>query len=395
MTDAPGGDRLESIQKLLELARESSKASRRVLYDNITDLFLAEEGRLSERERVLTGDILAKLVRAMELEVRKELAQRLAPLAGVPHDLVVLLANDEIQVAEPLLRHSNLLQDPDLIEIVRQRGQEHLLAVALRAPLSAEVGDAIVDHGDELAIEALIKNSDAALSRRALEYVVAEAERVDRFQEPLVRRHDLPPDLGCRLFWWVSGALRQAILGRYETDPDALDDAIDGATRTVLDRRSSPASGREATLLAQGVADARVLNERFLVQALRGGRVSAFVAGLAQLCRVEVAVARRIVFDRAGESLAIAVRAVGIDRSSFATIFLLTRQGSPTGARPTGVQGAHAPTDPSVIRAMMAFFDKLDPDQARKVLRYWRADRAYIAAIEAIEPPSSAANAPS
>ena len=114
-----------------------------------------------------------------------------------------------------ILRSSRLLSDPDLIEIVKHRSQEHLLVIALRAPLSAEVAEAIVDHGDDRVLEQLLKNPDAILSRRALEYLVGESQRVDSFQEPLLSRHDLPGDLAHRMFWWVSAALRKEIGARW------------------------------------------------------------------------------------------------------------------------------------------------------------------------------------
>ncbi|MBI3707158.1 MAG: DUF2336 domain-containing protein [Proteobacteria bacterium] len=377
MTDVHEEERT-ALRSLLELAQSTTTANRRVIFENVADLFLSAQGRLTDQQRALMGDILSKLVIEMEMKLRKDLAQRLANLDTAPRELIVTLANDQIEVARPVLLRSPILRDPDLIEIVKHRSQEHMLSVALRAPLSAEVAEAIVDRGDEQVIEQLLKNPDASLSRRALEYLVAESQRVDRFQQPILNRHDLPPELAHRMFWWVSAALRRGILERYSIDSALLDDAIQETTRDALSEPGARTAGTQAARLVEGVADAAQLDERFLVQTLRGGKITAFVAALGRLCRVEPLVARRIVFDPGGQSLAIACRAINVERANFATILLLARQGSANGVTP-----------PSFVNEMMKFYDSITPQRARVVLGYWRADSEYVKAISEIGDPAA------
>ena len=50
------------IVELLGLAKSRSEAARAQLVENITDLFLSDEGRLSEHERALMSEILSKLI---------------------------------------------------------------------------------------------------------------------------------------------------------------------------------------------------------------------------------------------------------------------------------------------------------------------------------------------
>jgi uncharacterized protein (DUF2336 family) len=224
----------EKLSDLMAIAVQRDRHSQRVIFDNITELFIGDDGRLTERERSLMETILDKLIHNVEMRVRQDLAKRLTHLETAPRALLLMLANDEVEVARPVLVNSPLLRDPDLIEIVKHRSQEHLLAVALRRPLSATVTEAIVDRGDEQVLEQLLRNSDASLSRRAFEYLVAESRQVDQFQEPLLERADLPPDLAYRMFWWVSGALRQTILKRFDVDPGMLDDMLVESTRSAL-----------------------------------------------------------------------------------------------------------------------------------------------------------------
>ncbi len=118
-------------------------------------------------------------------------------------ELISLLANDRIEIARPVLLRSPVLRDEDLVTIVKLRGREHILAIAMRPRLSEFVSDACIETGDDEVIEGLLRNNGSEISKKAFSYLVAESERVDRFREPLVCRADLPQDLAMRMFWWV------------------------------------------------------------------------------------------------------------------------------------------------------------------------------------------------
>ncbi len=374
MIDSPPPDEHAALRQLLGLAQDKSRSSQRALVENITDLYITAEGRLSERERALISDILQKLVRELEFEVRKRLAERFAVIPGAPVDLMVMLANDQIDVARPILQGSPVLRDPDLIEIVRHRTREHLLAIAMRMPLGPDVTDAIVERGDEIAIEALLRNQDAAISARSLEYLVAESERIDRFQEPLVRRADLPPRLAARMYWWVSAALRQAILAAFPVNPALVDDIVEETTRAAIADSRLQSLDDAARRLVDELIGTQILDERFLLQALRSGRPAVFVAGIAKMARLDPRVVRRLVFEPGGQSLAIVCKALGLERSAVANILLLAQRGMVEAAAPTHVA------------TLMEFFDSLDRTRSRAVLQYWRADAEYIAARQALDP---------
>ncbi|MDP6603590.1 MAG: DUF2336 domain-containing protein [Rhodospirillales bacterium] len=77
------------------------------------------------------------------MPVRRIVSQQLANVPDVPEALVRLLANDDIEVAYPILVYSELLRDADLIEVIRHRTQEHQLAVAIRNEVSETVSNAL------------------------------------------------------------------------------------------------------------------------------------------------------------------------------------------------------------------------------------------------------------
>ena len=94
-------------EQLLALARLRSDEGRAELFAVIGDLFHDRSDVLSAQERALMLDILEKLMRDVAREVRRKLALRLADAPGLPHELAVMLANDEIDVATPILLRSS------------------------------------------------------------------------------------------------------------------------------------------------------------------------------------------------------------------------------------------------------------------------------------------------
>ena len=151
-------DQDEELARLIALSKDSSKRGRRQLFSNISDLFLHDKERLSEQEQALIIGIMTKLLSEIETTIRQNLAEELAGLEDVPHGLITLLANDEIEVARPILFKSHLLAEPDLVEIIQNRSKEHLLAIAERDDLNAVVSDLLISHGDEDVISHLIEN---------------------------------------------------------------------------------------------------------------------------------------------------------------------------------------------------------------------------------------------
>lgn len=367
----------EQIARLYDLARQRSDESRRVLVENIADLFLTPQGRLNEHQRVLMTDILHKLISDLEAVIRKELAERLVQFDNVPPELMRLLANDQIEIARPILEQCDLLRDEDLIEIVRSRSDEHRLVIAMRAKLSEAVSDAVVDEGSPNVIEVLLKNQNAEISERAMAYLVAESRRVDRFQEPLLSRHDLPPKLAHQMFWWVSAALRRKILADFsELNLADVDTALQEATKSAIEAHDPKSNSETAALaLVERLAAAGKLSVGFLLQALRQQKIPVFVAGLAHLADISVKVAWRIFHDEAGESFAVLCRAIDLNRQDFTSLYLyLSDARAGRRVRPT-----------SVVKNILDLYDAISVTNAKAALVYWQRDAAYQEALDDVE----------
>ena len=360
------GQHTDEAKRLLELARKAPAEGRGELFTGVVAFLEREDGNLGPRERAIASDILRYLVHDVEMAIRRQLAERLAGQNVAPRELVVLLANDRIEVAYPILTLSPVLKEPDLLEIVRVRTAQHRLAVALRRDISARLSEALIATGNEDVIATLLDNPHANIPPSALSRLVSESERVDRYRRPLLHRSDLPPDLARRMYAWVSDALRSYIVERYSLDREGLDAAL----RASRDAALSEAMARlqPSQRLIDKLHGAGDLGPPFLIKALMRGEVGVFDVAFAKLMGTDVALARRILYEPTGEGLAVACKAVGIDRSVFNTLFRLTRK-----AR--GEPEALARDQATRIHAL---FETLNRTGAAQTIGRWAADPEAI-----------------
>lgn len=370
---APG---VVDVDHLLQLARSKSTAARNELAAAINDLFLGKHEVLSEAEREIMTDILRHLIHDVEMTVRSDLAERLARNPNAPRDLIKALANDQIEVAHPILTRSQVLHNPDLIEIIHHRTLGHQLAIAMREHVPEEVADALVGTGKGDVIAALLENPSAKISRTTMEYLVEESKRIDRFHNPLLARPDLGPDLAKKMYWWVSAALRQHIVQNFDVDPTDIDNTIESTVTDALRRAEvyDPTKTKPFEL-ADRLAEIRAITPRLLIEALRQGEINLFEALFVRLTGIRLTLARRILFEPGGEGLALTSKAVGIEREAFASIFVLSRR-----ARP-----GQTPLDSTELNKVLEFYDRLDTAAADAVLQRWRRDPNYLDSIRRVE----------
>ena len=310
--------------------------------------------------------------------IRLKLSHRLADLPGTPRELAILLANDEIDIASPILMRSRALHDADLIEIIHHRSRQHILAVAMRRDLSMSISEVLVDTGHNDVIMALLNNQEAKISEKTMAYLVDQSKHIDAFQEPLVHRRDLPRDLAVKMCYWVSAAIRQFVIEKFQVDANDLDDTIEPILQeqlsATLEEAPSPDAMTPAEEAARAVKDSGKLTARLMIQTLRRGEVPMFEAMFAQAAELRLPLVHRLLYEVGGNGIAVIARALRLSREEFATIYLLTRR-----ARP-GLGGGAVDLGRS-----LGFFDKVAVEPAMKVLERWRRDPQYLFAIKTIE----------
>ncbi len=313
---------LEHLESLARLSKQTSSEGRQELLREVTDMFIGSPpGGLSDSEMAYFGDIMEKLAFDMEMEVRKRLADTLSDADAAPHELLTRLASDEVEVARPLLMKSGLLQDSDLLEIIKQCSQEHLLAVSMRSQVSEHVSDALVEKGNDTVLGSLAGNAGAELSQSTMETMVERSEGGNSdLQEALVTRKDLPKELMQKMYKHVSSALREHIISQGVEIADA---EVDDLLAEAEDWLSSE-DGKEDLTPAEKYIDRKEhlhqLKPELLVKLLREGKVLEFTAGIARMTKIDLATARQAILDESGEKLAVICKSLEIDSDMFAQL---------------------------------------------------------------------------
>jgi uncharacterized protein (DUF2336 family) len=364
----------EELDLLLQMARDKTSSGRQALMSAVSDLFFNENNVLSDRERALMSDILRQIIHDVEMSVRRELADRLITSGHAPHDLVLALANDDIEVAHPILIASDILHDTDLVEIIQHRTMQHQLAISMRKNLSESVTDALVETGNQDFIEAMLKNTDAQVSQTTMEYLVEQAKRVDTYQNPLLRRPDLDPDLAKRMYWWVSAALRQHIIDHFEIDPTELDATIETTVKNVMTNDSVTIADKHMELAEKLQSEGKITAD-LMVKVLRQGEVPLFEAMFSKRSGLRPRLLRRLMFEQGGEALAVACKGIDIPKSDFATIFMLTRK----------ARSGSGVMNPRELTRVLALYDRVRPEAASAMVGRWQRDSDFLNAVRVLK----------
>jgi uncharacterized protein (DUF2336 family) len=319
-------------------------------------------------------------VHDFETSVRKIISERLAEWPGLPTDLITFLANNDIDVAYPILTQSGLLADEGLIEIIQHRTAEHQMAISIRKNISEEVSTAIVEEGHEAVVKKLLENENAKISKDTMSYLVEESKRVNTFREPILHRDELEPEMAQRMFMWVSAALRRHIMENFPLDENIVDDMLEkSAIETFANMSTSRSPKKISDRLAEDLIEEGEVNTDLLIEVLNDGEVPLFLALLKRTSGLREQLIKKIVFEPGGEGLAIACKALGISKAEFASIFTSTR-----GTNPNIVNDFSRE-----IRAALKFYSSMSESAARQVLRKWQRDASYLSALRQIELKSA------
>jgi uncharacterized protein (DUF2336 family) len=253
--------------------------------------------RLTESEFSLAQEIVRLMAKDVEVSVRQSLAQSLRHAAKLPHDVAVQLARDVETVALPILEHSGVLTDADLVEIINTGPSSKHEAIASRASVSAEVSDALITRGSEKAVTVLMNNITAHISEQSLDKAISRFEASDIVKEAMVRRATLPVTVAERLTAIVSDRLKDYLMAHHDLSPSVTADLIlQGREQSVVGFASGLAERDVEKLVAQMFNNNR-LTPSIVLRALCMGEVMFFESALAIMANVPLLNARILIHD--------------------------------------------------------------------------------------------------
>jgi uncharacterized protein (DUF2336 family) len=120
-----------NLEGLDSLARRDGVDIRPTLLRVLTDLFVQKPTHTSEEERHYT-ELALRLIDSVDLQTRATVAKKLGPYAGTPPSVARRLARDVIDVADPILRHTQVLTIAELDAVARDFGINHAVVITAR-----------------------------------------------------------------------------------------------------------------------------------------------------------------------------------------------------------------------------------------------------------------------
>ncbi len=358
-------------ETLIELAHDKSKQGRAALVTAITQLYDGQGQDLTTQNREIITDIIIQLIKEVEASVRRSLAEQFAERSDVHEDLVIALANDDIEVAHPILLKSEVLRDAELIEIVQYQTMEHQVAIAMRRFVSEQVSDALVETRNEKVVTTLLENAGARISETTMEQLVETSRHKQSYQQPLVQRHDLPVRLAKTLYWAVAAVLREHILKNFDFDPDRLDDSIEIAVADATAKDEEEIRRRQAQIEPHGTTNDP---NHALVRILHRGDIGRFLDEFAKLTRLRINTVRQILFEEGGECLAGTCKAAGLDRHTVITIFIHFRHG----------RLGNSQVEAGEVSRAVRSYDQIEMDAANALVLHMKRDPESLNALRQI-----------
>lgn len=356
------------IRELEEALAHGSLNRRAATLRRITDLFVFGAAHFGEDHIVLFDSIFERLIADIESSARAALAERLAALPNAPPGVVRKLAFDDVvDVAAPILKNSEALDNASLVENASTKSQQHLLAISQRKSLSETVTDVLVERGNREVALSTVRNKGARFSEAGYVRLVKRSEGDDEMAESVGMREEIPRHHFLKLLTKASASVRQRLEAAHPQYAAEIHQVVAEAAATVQNRAAAASRNYAAvrTMIESLHAVGR-LKEDDIERFARAGKFEETAVALAILCNLPLATVERALVQADAGAILIVAKAVGLSWPTVKAILLLR----------AGDRGL----SPKALEQLLASYTRLKETTARHVVEFQRRrDQAEVA----------------
>ncbi|GLQ53501.1 DUF2336 domain-containing protein [Devosia nitrariae] len=320
MSELNEGQRAFSTFRALN--EDVHSGEREQLFRNMAQLFAYVSDRCDDEQVAQYDEVLCQLAELVEVEARAHVAKLLAPLARAPGTVVVKLANDDIEVAKPLLEFSNVLSDDDLIEIIANHGEEHRTAIASRRHVSERVGEAIAEHGGTGSVIQLVRNPNAELGQAALDRLVERASKDPQIADDLRGRAEIDWKSLRGEIDSVAGRVLESLGQAHSPIDPVAADKVNAVVYTRLRNRAgfNANEWKVAYNQVKALSDRKQLNDRALARFARFGYGHHAAAALSVMLKIAPEVLVKWLAMQDYAAISVALKTLGINADLFSGV---------------------------------------------------------------------------
>ena len=298
------------LQELDDAVSRGSAESRLRALWHTTDLLIA--GTYTEDQIWTFGEVIGRLASEIEVAARAQLAKRLARIDNAPVNIINKLAfDDSIDVAGPILRHSERLDVRTLVANVRTKSQSHLLAISKRNSIAIPVTDELVARGNQEVLSSVVKNNGARFSEFGFLHMIKRSESDSILAEQLGLRKDIPRHLFQQLIAKASDNVKKKLAQERPDMASQIQSSVTDVTG-ALHSKFGPASKNYFTAKRIVTKQHQYgdLTENGILEYARSHKVEEATVGLSLLCSLPVDVVERALIDNNREMTLILAKAL-------------------------------------------------------------------------------------
>ncbi len=346
--------------------QHGSGARRAEMLRRVTDLFIGHCPQYSDDEIALFDDVISLLAAEIEVAARIALAAQLAPIPNAPQKVINRLATDDaIEVAWPVLAHSERVEENALIESAMMLSQQHLLAICRRRSISERVTDVLIARGERPVLAGIAGNPGARISELGYATLVNRSEDDDELIERIGLRADIPRPLFLKLLTNASQQVRIKLSAAHPLASDAVDAAVSEASEAIqnLSREESSRYAIAEAMIAS-LHRAGQLRDVDVSRFADDGQFEETVVALSLLCSLSVQTIESAMTHERIETALVFAKAGGLSRATAKSILHLCASVSRL-----------APGD---IEKGLASFDRLKPATAQELVRFYQLREATV-----------------
>jgi len=266
---------------------------------------------MNAAERAFATKLMDRICVDVSDLVRRALAVTLKSSHNLPRHIALALIEDIDSIAVPILSSSPVLNDQDLIEVLKSRAADKIRAIAQRKTLSLHISHAIVSFGDGVATARLAANDGALISPKTAQIIADLYVDDDLIREAALSRHDMPPAVIAKLIQHST----EKIDANLKTYPGVTDARAAQIARDTRERANSYVIGEgwpENRLrdYARSLDKSGKLTPRLILRAAGRGDMRFVAVGLSFLAGQSLAKTRLMIFTTTGlGAKAVALRA--------------------------------------------------------------------------------------
>jgi uncharacterized protein (DUF2336 family) len=250
--------------------------------------------------------------------VRQAMSEVFARSSEAPAAIVQSLSVDQPSVAVPVLEHSPLLIDADLVDIIATGNCETQCAIARRIRLPASVCAAIAEVGSAAAALELIENPYAELVPFSWDRIVERHGHLAAIRESMFVLEDLPAATRAALVAKLSETLAQFVVARNWLSADRAGRAASEARDRCTINIAARSRGDEMKALVAHLRANSQLTAGMILRALLSGNLELFSYALSELSEMPQARVAALLHDRSVAGLNALLCRAGLPESTFA-----------------------------------------------------------------------------